>query len=615
MFTQIFNQIKIGPRLAVLLVVLILLLLGLGLQGLYALNQSSKATQAVSTEVSRVLASNNLLSEVQGGLEGVANSTNNGELTWADARGQLSQFVEHFDTQWATRLAQLSQTPEARKRLSEGRDSLDIAVNELQRLFEAEDRSSLSLFVLNDLSYLLSPVVSALTDEAKTAEQASVKVLSTSESDIAFSLRWAIVLLLVGIMIVVGLGFLVTRSITRPVQKITDTVKAVTEGDYSARTGVQTSDEIGALGKAFDGLLNERVASLAEAEEGSEQLNESVIGLLMGVSRLSRKDLTTRLAVTEDATGPVADALNQMAKETASVMIEVRTVAKQVDEATEAVDAQANMVANTAERQREEVAKTTEDLAVASDKIRQTAVAVERATEAASRTTETTESAAATVQSTLQEMDTIRDTIQDAGKRIKRLGERSQEISGIVDVINGIAERTSVLALNASMQAASAGEAGRGFSVVADEVQRLAESSRSATEQIALLVKNIVVETNDTMSTMDTAIGKVVEGSRQAQTAGEQMFRTVDTTAELTEAVKLIAEGSQAQSEIAEGLLTRAEAIREETTKTSGALAEQLLQTGLLRQYAGQLVGTVGVFTLPDAKADDLVEAGNPAAA
>ncbi len=120
-------------------------------------------------------------------------------------------------------------------------------------------------------------------------------------------------------------------------------------------------------------------------------------------------------------------------------------------------------------------------------------------------------------------MNDIRGTIQETGKRIKRLGERSQEITGIVKLIDDISERTSVLALNANMQAAMAGEAGRGFRVVADEVQRLAERSKEATNQVSKLVDAIQSETNDTMSTMDHAIGEVVKGGELADRAAEQV--------------------------------------------------------------------------------------------
>ncbi|MDQ1315589.1 MAG: twitching motility protein PilJ, partial [Pseudomonadota bacterium] len=162
-----------------------------------------------------------------------------------------------------------------------------------------------------------------------------------------------------------------------------------------------------------------------------------------------------------------------------------------------------------------------------------------------------------------------------------------------------IAERTHILALNASMHAASAGEAGRGFAVVAEEVQRLAENSRQATAQIATLVNNIQVETVDTVNTMNAAITQVVDGSRLAEQAGEQMKLTQEATAGLVESVRQIAASSQEQAQQSSGLLSRAEDIRKSSEHTSRELVEQSEQTGNLVEYAKALLGAVRVFKLP----------------
>ncbi|HOW62804.1 MAG TPA: methyl-accepting chemotaxis protein, partial [Candidatus Contendobacter sp.] len=178
-------------------------------------------------------------------------------------------------------------------------------------------------------------------------------------------------------------------------------------------------------------------------------------------------------------------------------------------------------------------------------------------------------------------------------------GERSQEISGVVNLINTIAERTHILALNASMHAASAGEAGRGFAVVAGEVQRLAENAREATSQIATLVSNIQIETADTVNAMNAAISQVVDGSRLAEQAGDQMKRTQETTAELVAAVQQIASRSQEQARVSNELLGRARQIQESTRQTSQQLQEQTVHTTSLVEYARGLLNSVRVFRLP----------------
>jgi twitching motility protein PilJ len=168
-----------------------------------------------------------------------------------------------------------------------------------------------------------------------------------------------------------------------------------------------------------------------------------------------------------------------------------------------------------------------------------------------------------------------------------------------VNLINTIAERTHVLALNASMQAAVAGEAGRGFAVVAEEVQRLAESSRTATQQISTLVNNIQLETNETISTVNRTITQVVQGSEQAQKAGDQMRVTQQITNELVAQVKRIAEVSEQQKEMSANLLSSVQLIGQSTERTADQITAQNHETESLMQSARRLVESVNVFKLP----------------
>ena len=343
--------------------------------------------------------------------------------------------------------------------------------------------------------------------------------------------------------------------------------------------GLTGSDEFARLGVALDALLQDKVTTLVDAEEENERLNESVLRLLEAVARLSERDLTVTVPVSADVTGPVADAINQMAEETGRVLIRVSRIASQVGASCATVNKKAEIVTATAQAQKAEVERTARELAEASSTLVNIAKVARDCNESAKLTTETTQTAMSTVTGTLESMNEIREAIQETGKRIKRLGERSQEITAIVDIINTIAERTHVLALNAGMQAAAAGEAGRGFAVVADEVQRLAESSREATAQIGSLVKNIQVDTNDTIVTMDRTISQVVAGSRMAQSAGQQMVASQKTTAMLVQSVGNIAASSEQQARISNGLRERASSMLAQTQETSQELMEQLTQT------------------------------------
>lgn len=267
--------------------------------------------------------------------------------------------------------------------------------------------------------------------------------------------------------IALALGAAISRSVLRPVSHLQAVMKGLRQGDSSLRAHLDSTDEVGELAKEFDTMVDEREAIAAKIKKENDVLNESIIDILRAVAKTAQGDLTVHAPVREDVTGALSDAINSMAEATGKTLLGVNEVS--------------------------------EELRRASQK------------------------GAETVRGTAKGMNEIRGTIQETGKRIKRLGERSQEIGGIVKVINEIAERTSVLALNANMQAAMAGEAGRGFRVVADEVQRLAERSKEATDQISKLVSGIQGETNETINTMDRAISEVVMGGKLAEEAADQV--------------------------------------------------------------------------------------------
>jgi len=327
--------------------------------------------------------------------------------------------------------------------------------------------------------------------------------------------------LLVGALTVALLGLLVAvliiRSITQPVDSLLAAVRRLEAGDEDARARLDRRDEIGQLGAAFDQMMDVRVGNL---KRENDALNNSVLGLLQAVAQLSRKDLTVKVPVTADVTGPVADALNLLTGETAKVLQQVSDISAEVTAASLKVKSQADTVMNAATLESQQVDQTALSLERASETMTQIAAMAQHCNGAADRAIKTTQQALETVTGTVGGINNTRDTIRETEKRIKRLGERSQEISVAVNLINSIAERTHILALNAAMHAASAGEAGRGFAVVADEVQRLAESARQSTQQIATLVNNIQVETADTVNTMNSAISQVVEGSKLAEQAG-----------------------------------------------------------------------------------------------
>lgn len=430
-----------------------------------------------------------------------------------------------------------------------------------------------------------------LTDKTNKAQLASTQATgNTVLATVGFLLA----------LIAVAAAMYVYRGIRLPLLSLQKTVERVRAGEeLKEDEGVKSQDEIGAIWRTVHGLLSERRDAQLKAESENEKLNNSVISILQSVHQLSQRDLTVRAPVTQDVIGTVSDSINALTMETSKVLQGVSVIAGNVAQASDKVRIQGELVSKTAEDERTSVGKMIESLADATQTMNQVAALAEQSNVSAGQATQATDAALETVNGTVKGMESIRETIAETEKRIKRLGERSQEISGIVNLINTIAERTHVLALNASMQAAVAGEAGRGFAVVAEEVQRLAESSRTATQQISTLVNNIQLETNETISTVNRTIGQVVQGSEQAQKAGEQMRLTQQITSQLVSQVKRIAEVSEQQRAMSVHLLSSVQHIGQSNERTADQITAQNHETESLMQSARRLVESVNVFKLP----------------
>ncbi|HEY0721088.1 MAG TPA: HAMP domain-containing methyl-accepting chemotaxis protein [Gammaproteobacteria bacterium] len=388
-------------------------------------------------------------------------------------------------------------------------------------------------------------------------------------------------------------------AITNPLQKLDETLGKLSSGQHDARSRITTNDEFGHLSTTLDTMLDDRITAQLKAEAENERLNNSVIELLEAVADLSQRDLTVRAPIAEDVTGPVADAINLMAKETAEVLGRIRGISHDVEQAALTVKQQSDKVTQVAGDEQRVVADALHRLDEAARAMNEIANLAQNSTNIAQTAISATNGALRTVEDTVEGMSDIRETISETEKRIKRLGERSQEITGIVEIINSIAERTHVLALNASMQAAVAGEAGRGFAVVADEVQRLAESSRNSTSQIAALVNNIRSETAETMATMNRTIEQVIAGSNRAETAGRQMHETMKNTDQLVSAVNLIAARSSDQARLSAELQERAKELLTTTQTTDSELKEQSAHAENLLLFSKSLLDSVKVFKLP----------------
>lgn len=595
------SKLKIGSRLIMLIAIQTIVVVVIGATSIVGANFAALTTESLNKNVIEQVTLNQINEAVRSDLLEMINRVLIGKTDWAEGANNLSAaknlFVNNWDEYKEDKSAQEVQEIEAS--LQNDYRNVITAFDDLGIIFQRRDLTALNNYIEFKIPTLVSPFLLELNERVNEQQLLSEALFEDTIATNKMFLYSSIAIILAGLLIASLLGYMILRSITKPVKRISDTVGRVSEGDYYARTEIHGRDELSELGQAFDGLLEDKVSSLVQAEKENEQLNQSVISLLQAVSKLSRRDLTIKIPVTEDVTGPVADALNQLTTETSRVLQGVRRISEEVAQASTVVKSQSEMVIAVANDEHREVEETAQALANAASAMNAISELARTCNSAAENAINTTHTALTTVTSTVNGINSIRENVHETEKRIKRLGERSQEISRAVNLINSISERTHILALNASMHAASAGEAGRGFAVVADEVQRLAENARDATSQIATLVSNIQVETADTVGTMNKVITQVVEGTKLAEEAGVQMERTKDTTEELVESVREIARSSVDQARITNVLKSRAEQIKESTQKTSKQLQEQNVQTVRLVEFAKGLLKAVQVFKLP----------------
>jgi twitching motility protein PilJ len=284
-----------------------------------------------------------------------------------------------------------------------------------------------------------------------------------------------------------------------------------------------------------------------EAKRVNDANQAAILRLMNELQTVAEGDLTQQATVTEDITGAIADSVNYTVEELRTLVSQVQGTAARVTETTQQVEATSTELLAASTEQLREIRDTGESVLQMAGRINQVSSQAQETAAVARRSLQAAESGLTAVQNTIGGMNSIRDQIQETSKRIKRLGESSQEIGEITELISDITEQTNVLALNAAIQAASAGEAGRGFSVVAEEVQRLAERSGDATRQIAALVRTIQTDTQDAVAAMERSTQGVVDGTRLSDAAGNALADIDRVTRQLSELIENIS--AQASSE------------------------------------------------------------------
>lgn len=389
------------------------------------------------------------------------------------------------------------------------------------------------------------------------------------------------------------------------------------QGDLSSRSGLGGGAVIALLlsalfalvcgaGLAYVQLLDSRQRqTLAEAqrvaavslEQDAKRVNDAnqaaILRLMNELQTVAEGDLTQEATVTEDITGAIADSVNYTVEELRSLVGNVQATATRVAQTTSMVESTSTELLAASNQQLREIRETGQSVVDMAQRINQVSGQAQESAAVARVSLKAAESGLQAVQDAIGGMNAIRDQIQETSKRIKRLGESSQEIGEITELISDITEQTNVLALNAAIQAASAGEAGRGFSVVAEEVQRLAERSADATRQIAALVKAIQTDTQDAVGAMERSTQGVVEGAKLSDNAGTALSEIDRVSRRLAELIEQISSATSREADSANevaGNIQHIFAVTEQTGEGTRSTAQQVRELSVMAEELRQSV-------------------------
>jgi methyl-accepting chemotaxis protein len=426
-----------------------------------------------------------------------------------------------------------------------------------------------------------------------------VQTTLTETSAASAAPRWpAGVALLAAIALAVVIGLGLSKTMTSQIKHINDVFSQIGIGNFQARVQVVSQDEQGVLANNLNAMLDNTLQYIQSRDE-RDTIQASIQKLLEEVSGVAEGDLTREAEVTADVTGAIADSFNYMIEQLRSIISNVQEATLQVSSQANKIQATAEQVAQGSETQAMQIVNT-------SAAIDEMAVSIQQVSENASTSATVAQQALAnakqgaeSVQNTIKGMNRIRDQVQETAKRIKRLGESSQEIGQIIQLIDDIADRTSILALNASIQAAMAGEAGRGFAVVAEEVERLAVRATDATKKIATLVKTIQSETSEAGLAMEKGIQEVVEGSKLANQAGVALTEIESVSNRLAELIQSISLASKQQARGSEALAKAMSEISQITQQTAAGTKQAAESVSQLATLADELRASVSTFRLP----------------
>src|SRR5215467_2431407 len=448
--------------------------------------------------------------------------------------------------------------------------------------------STLFLLIVFDAAAFLTVFLLAF----KGGQQAHTAAGITDVSGLNLSILFAVIIWLGAS---VWTWITIANRVVAPVRSLQTFAERFAQGDYRARAAVESPDDFGYIAEQLNRAA-ETSSRVLFNQEAQENLQKSVTEFLTIVSQIARGDLTLRGRVTNDALGNVVDSVNYMLDNFVKVLERVRKGALDVQSSANEILIASEEMSTGAVQQDQEITNTSSAVEQLTVSMKQVSNNAEASAEAARRALDAAEQGNRSVRDTLEGMQRIRASVQATAKRIKALGDRSLEISEIVNVINDITEQTNLLALNAAIEAARAGEAGRGFAVVADEVRKLAEHSRSATKDIAALIKAIQAETNEAVVVMEEGTKEVEGGASLADQAGRALDAISSVVRQSAELVQEISLASKQQVRGTEGVAHAMQIISGITRQTSQGTRGTVATVSQLVKLSDQLNEALAQF-------------------
>jgi methyl-accepting chemotaxis protein len=407
-------------------------------------------------------------------------------------------------------------------------------------------------------------------------------------------------------IIYVGAGSLLALSIITiilatiiiaPVRDLMRVAEALGSGDLSKKANVKSADELGQLGTTLNNTID-RLQGLVQTEADRDKMQHQVMDLLSIVSGAAEGDLTVKAEVTADALGSVADAFNLMINGLTALVSQASNVAHEIQSSTGDILQASERMRRGAEQQTAQIQDASGAVNEMSHTIQRMAENAEAATQASLKATQAAVKGGSSVAETIKGMQRIRAAVQTTGKKIKGLGERSLEIGAIIEVINEIATQTNLLALNAAIEAARAGEQGKGFAVVADEVRKLAERAARATKDITSLIKGIQVETSEAVTVMEEGTREVEEGTKLADQAGAALREIEQIVKQTSGLVTDITNSAANQVKVSESVVTSMGSISKLTQETTVGVRDTVETISRLAELSKRLTDAIGRFKL-----------------